>query len=116
MGDYKRSAYIMERWACGIEGCGRGFEAVEPLIRHQATDHPECECKVCGETVPAGYPAIHHAFEEHTRAEYVRAYNADSDEIRLRENLIDRISETIDLASLLGDHPPVDEAAVTVGD
>lgn len=106
----------MARWACGIEACGKDFDAVEALVTHQATDHPDCECKVCGESVPAGYPAIHHAFEEHTRAEYVRAYDADSDDIRLRENLLERVSDRIDLPSLLGDHTPADEAVVTVGD
>lgn len=108
----------MSRWACGIDACGQGFDAVEALIRHQADDHPDCECKVCGETLPAGYAAIHHAFEEHTRAEYVRAYDADSDDIRLREDLLDRIKDRIDLSSLLGegDAMAADEAAVSLGD
>lgn len=106
----------MERWACGIEACGDAFDNVEALIRHQATDHPDCECKVCGETIPAGYPAIQHAFGEHNRAEYVRAYDADSDDIRLRENIIDGISDRIDLSTLLADQRPVDEAVVSVGD
>jgi hypothetical protein len=106
----------MTPWACGIVGCDRDFETAEGLIRHQVADHPSHECKVCGRTVPAGYLAIRHAFEEHTRAEYVRAYDADSDDIRAREQLIEVVEEAVDVTSLVGSLESDGEPAVSVGD
>jgi len=91
----------MTSWVCGIAGCGREFGTPEQLIRHQAEDHPSHECEVCGWSLPAGYLAIHHAFEEHTRADYVRAYDADSDDIRARERLLELIDERVDVPSLV---------------
>ncbi len=92
----------MEPWACGITDCGGSFDDLEALIRHQASSHPACECRVCGETVPAGYLAIRHVFEQHTRAEYVRAYDADADDIRNREELLEVVEESIDVVRLVG--------------
>ena len=106
----------MTPWACGIAGCGRGFESPEGLIRHQTADHPAHECRVCGETVAAGYLAIRHTFEEHTRAEYVRAYDADSDDIRAREELIELVETEVDVGSLIGKLEGDGEPAVSVGD
>ena len=91
----------MGEWACGIAGCGSSYEQPGPLIRHQAVNHPDTECRVCGETVPAGYLAIRHTFEAHTRAEFVRAYDADSDAIREREELLDLVEEQVDVPQLL---------------
>ena len=91
----------MTPWACGIAGCGGTFDDAEGLIRHQADRHPACECRVCGETVPAGYLAIRHAFEEHSRAEFVRAYDADADAIREREQLLDEVEARVDVVRLL---------------
>lgn len=75
----------MPDWECAVDGCGRRFEAVERAVDHQEREHGGHECQVCGAVVADGYPAIAHAFEEHTRAEYVRAYGADADAIRVRE-------------------------------
>ncbi len=87
-------------WECGIDGCGVTFEDVESLILHQVTDHERHECKVCGTIVPDGYPAIRHALTDHSRAEYVRAYGADSEDIRQRERLLEEIEERADLSRL----------------
>ena len=87
----------MSSWACGIDGCKAVFDAPEPAILHQATEHERIECGVCGTIVPDGYFAIRHAFSEHSRAEYVRAYGASGAEVRERENLQDRIESEADL-------------------
>lgn len=91
----------MAPWACGIAGCGGSFDDPEGLIRHQAVNHPAAECLVCGETVPAGYLAIRHAFDAHSRAEYVRAYDADADAIREREELLDFVEERVDVQQVV---------------
>ena len=107
----------MEQWACGIAGCGGTFDGPEALIRHQANQHPACECAVCGETVPAGFLAIRHAFEAHTRAEYVRAYDADSDDIRDREELLNYVEDRVDVFRLVSQLDGADETpAASVGD
>ena len=91
----------MSAWSCGILGCGEHFESVEDLIDHQVGDHGQCTCAVCGESHPEGFLAIRHAFSEHTRAEYVRAYDADSDDIRLRERVKELIEEQVDVETVL---------------
>ena len=63
----------MAAWTCAIEGCGERFDSTERLIEHQVEDHDSCTCKVCGESFPAGFLAIRHAFSTHTRADYLRA-------------------------------------------
>jgi chromosome condensin MukBEF complex kleisin-like MukF subunit len=91
----------MARWECAIEGDGRTFDRVEDLIIHQATDHERVECEVCGTVLPDGYFAIRHAFEEHSRAEYVRAYDATAKEVRQRENVKDTIETNADLREVI---------------
>lgn len=91
----------MTPWRCGIEGCGAEFESPERLIEHQVEGHDPCECAICGETVHAGFPAIYHAFTEHTRADYLRSYDADSNDIRVREELIEEIEDELDVPALL---------------
>lgn len=91
----------MSSWACGIDGCEQTFEAPEPAIVHQTADHEPSQCQICGMELPAGYFAIHHAFEDHTRAEYVRAYGASAAEVRLRESAKDRIEAEADLADVI---------------
>lgn len=91
----------MSRWACAIEGCEGTFDAVEDAIVHQTAEHERHECKVCGTVVPDGYFAIRHAFDEHTRAEFVRAYDADSDAVRQREQVKDEIESVVDLQSVV---------------
>ena len=91
----------MNPWRCGIDDCGTQTETVEELIHHQTTEHQKHECQICGTIVPDGYFAIRHAFEEHTRAEYVRAYDADSAAVRRREELKDQIEAEADLQSVV---------------
>ena len=83
-------------WECDIDGCGSVFDDVESAIAHQADVHERRECKVCGTIVPDGFIAIHHTFTEHTRAEYVRAYGADSTAVRLREDVLEEIGDAVD--------------------
>ncbi|MFB6300580.1 MAG: hypothetical protein ABEH65_10000 [Halobacteriales archaeon] len=91
----------MTNWACAIAGCGKRFESPADLIRHQVAAHGQKECQICGDPVHEGYLAIRHVFDEHTRAEYVRAYDADSDEIRHRENVKESIEAVVDVDELL---------------
>ncbi len=91
----------MASWACGIDGCEAVFDAPEPLILHQTTEHERCTCAVCETVVPDGYFAIRHAFEEHSRAEYVRAYGASAAEVREREQAKDYIEAAADLTLVL---------------
>jgi hypothetical protein len=91
----------MSGWNCGIAGCERDFDGPESVIVHQTTEHQRHECKVCGTIVPEGYFAIRHAFDEHTRAEYVRAYDADSAEVRAREAIKEDVEENADLQSVV---------------
>lgn len=91
----------MSRWSCGIDGCETTFDDVESAIIHQTTTHQRHECKVCGTIVPDGYFAIRHAFDEHTRAEYVRAYDADSSAVRERERVKENIESEADLQAVV---------------
>lgn len=91
----------MSAWECDIDGCGERFDSVEDAIVHQTSEHERRECKVCGAVVPDGYFAIRHAFDEHSRAEYVRAYDADSSDVRTRERIRDEIEEMADLEGVI---------------
>ena len=91
----------MSTWECGIDGCGERFDTPEGIILHQTNDHEQCECRVCGTIVPDGYFAIRHAFENHTRAEYVRAYGASATEVRRREQIKAKIENGADLQSVV---------------
>jgi hypothetical protein len=91
----------MPPWKCGIEGCGREFAEVEDAVVHQTGEHERHECKVCGTIVPEGFLAIRHAFDEHTRAEYVRAYDADSSDVRAREEVKEAVEALADLQVVL---------------
>ncbi|ELZ08251.1 hypothetical protein C479_12968 [Halovivax asiaticus JCM 14624] len=83
-------------WECGIDDCGSVFEDVESAVVHQADAHERRECEICGTVVPDGFLAIYHTFTNHSRAEYVRAYDADSAAIRTREELLEDITADID--------------------
>ncbi len=91
----------MTAWRCAVEGCGDRYGSAGELIQHQAEDHDPTTCEVCDRSVPSGFIAIRHAFKTHTRADYLRAYAATTDDIRARERIIDRIEETIDVPSLV---------------
>jgi transcription initiation factor TFIIIB Brf1 subunit/transcription initiation factor TFIIB len=91
----------MPCWECAIEGDDTTFDRVEDLIVHQATEHDRIECKVCGAVVPDGYFAIRHAFDEHSRAEYVRAYDASAADVRRRENVKDDIEDAADIREVV---------------
>jgi transcription initiation factor TFIIIB Brf1 subunit/transcription initiation factor TFIIB len=91
----------MARWECAIEGDGASFDRPEDLIVHQATEHERIECEVCGAVVPDGYFAIRHAFEEHSRAEYVRAYDASASAVRRREKIKEEIDDAADIREVV---------------
>lgn len=91
----------MTHWTCGIDGDNATFERVEDLMTHQAAEHDRIECKVCGTVVPDGYFAIKHAFEEHSRAEYVRAYEASAAEVRRREKIKEEIEDVADIREVV---------------
>lgn len=93
----------MSAWVCGIAGCGSRFKDAEDLIHHQVATHGKCRCAVCGASLPEGFVAIRHTFTEHSRADYVRAYGATSDDIRHREHVMELIEEQIDVSTLLDD-------------
>lgn len=88
-------------WTCAIDGCGRETERVEDLLVHQAAEHDRHQCQVCGTVLPDGYFAIQHAFEEHSRAEYVRTYEADASDIRHRESVLEAIEDTADIEEVM---------------
>lgn len=90
----------MSRWECAIEGDDRQFDRVEELIIHQFREHDRIKCKVCGTVVPDGYFAIQHAFDEHSRAEYVRAYDASAAEVRRREEIKESVEAEVDMREI----------------
>ena len=91
----------MSLWECTIDGCSERFDRVEDAIVHQTTEHDRHECNVCGAVVPDGYLAIRHAFDEHTRADYVRAYDADSEEVRTREEIKAEVEAHVDFEEVV---------------
>lgn len=91
----------MPRWECAIDGDGEVFDRLEDLIVHQSTHHDRIECGVCGTVLPDGFFAIRHAFDEHSRAEYVRAYDADASDVRRRESAKETIEATADIREVI---------------
>ncbi len=91
----------MGRWECAIRGECPTADSIEELLLHQARDHERVECKVCGTVVPDGYFAIAHAFDDHTRAEYVRAYRASAEEVRRRERIKSHVETRVDLGRVV---------------
>ena len=88
-------------WECAIGGCEYTTENPEELLVHQVKTHERHRCSVCGTTVPDGYFAIKHAFSEHSRAEYLRNYEADTDDIRLRETVLRELESEADVDRVL---------------
>ena len=91
----------MTHWACGIAGDDRTFDRVEDLVVHQAADHDRIECAVCGALVPDGYFAIRHVLEDHSREEYLQAYDASPEAIRRREAIRETVETTADLGEVV---------------
>jgi hypothetical protein len=87
----------MPSWQCAIRGCGEEFPDAETVVVHQALEHGPHRCKVCNADISEGYFAIRHALEEHSRAEYVRAYDADADAIRERERVKSVVEAEVDV-------------------
>jgi DNA-directed RNA polymerase subunit N (RpoN/RPB10) len=88
-------------WECAIEGCGERTETAEELLLHQATAHEPVRCAVCGTTVADGYFAMRHTASEHTRTQYLRAYDADREDLKRREAVLERVEAEADVASVL---------------
>ena len=94
-------------WECAIGECAFATADADELLVHQATAHDRHQCSVCGVVVPDGYFAIRHAFTEHTRAEYLRNYDADTDDIRLREAVAEAIESAVDVERVVEElNPP----------
>ncbi len=93
--------YATRMWKCAIGGCEYATEDAGELLVHQATAHERHRCAVCGTTVPDGYFAIRHAFSEHSRAEYLRNYEADTDDIRLRETVRNELEAEADIEAVV---------------
>jgi hypothetical protein len=91
----------MSPWQCAVRGCGAQFPDAEAALVHQATAHDPHTCKVCGAETPEGYFAIRHALDEHGRAEYVRAYDADAAAIRERESVKADVESAVDVDRVL---------------
>lgn len=87
-------------WECGIDGCSDTFASVRDLVVHQARDHPPHTCKVCHGAYPEGFLAIYHTFTEHGRTEYMRAYEATPDDVRVREQILESIEGQVDVGAL----------------
>lgn len=87
-------------WECGIGDCASVFDDAESAIVHQVNEHERHECKVCGTLIPDGYVAIRHVLSDHSRAEYVRAYGASAEDVRVREELLEEIESDVDVATL----------------
>ncbi len=102
-------------WSCAIAGCDTETERVEDLIVHQARDHERVQCPVCATVLPDGYFAIKHTFEEHTRTDFMRAYDAESKDIRQRESVIEAVESRADMDEVLSrldtDSPPAEPHA-----
>ncbi|PSQ42381.1 hypothetical protein BRD17_08840 [Halobacteriales archaeon SW_7_68_16] len=60
--------------------------------------------------LPDGYFAIRHAFDEHSRAEYVRAYDATASEVRRRESVKEAIEDEADIREVIARLEDSDEA------
>ena len=91
----------MPPWQCAVRGCGDQFPDAEAALVHQATAHDHHTCKICETEVPEGFFAIRHVLDEHGRAEYVRAYDADAKAIRERESVKDDIEAEVDIERVL---------------
>lgn len=90
----------MPGWECAIGDCAATYDDVTDLLAHQVEGHDRHECRVCNAVVPEGFFAIAHAFDAHTRADYVRAYDADAEDIRARENAKGAVEDAVDVGAV----------------
>lgn len=88
-------------WECAIGACHYSTVHIDDLLIHQVKTHERHQCAICGTIVPDGYFAIRHAFTEHSRAEYLRNYEADTNDIRARESIIDEIEAVADIEKIV---------------
>jgi hypothetical protein len=88
-------------WECAIAGCNYDTGDIEELLVHQADTHDRHQCQICGTVIPDGYFAIRHVFSEHSRAEYLRNYDADTDDIRVRERILTEIESEADVEAVV---------------
>jgi predicted nucleic acid-binding Zn-ribbon protein len=88
-------------WACAIDECAFGAGAVEDLLAHQLERHERHHCAVCHTIVPDGYFAIRHAFDEHSRVDYLRHYDADADHVRRREAVLEAVEAAADVEAVV---------------
>lgn len=88
-------------WACAIDGCAFSAESVEDLLVHQAESHERHTCPVCSTIVPDGYFAIRHVFSEHSRVDYLRHYDADADDVRRREAILETVESEADVETVV---------------
>ena len=88
-------------WECAISQCDFDSEDAEELLVHQAEAHERHQCSICGTVIPDGYFAIRHAFSEHSRAEYLRNYEADTDDIRVREEVLKEVEAEADVQAVI---------------
>ena len=88
-------------WECAIGDCEYLTDDVDALLIHQADTHARHQCAICGTVITDGYFAIKHAFSEHSRADYLRRYEADTDDIRVRENILKEIEAVADVKAVV---------------
>jgi hypothetical protein len=90
-------------WECAIEACGHRTDAANDLLLHQAVDHERVRCAVCGTTIADGFFALYHTFDEHTRTQYLRAYEADAEDISYREAVVEAVRSEADVEAVLAE-------------
>jgi hypothetical protein len=90
-------AHPQTHWECDIVGDCPTFTSPEDLIEHQATAHEQIMCEICQTVVPDGFLALAHVFQNHSRAEYVRAYDASAEEVRRREEVYEYLEANADI-------------------
>ncbi|PSQ13878.1 hypothetical protein BRD02_11480 [Halobacteriales archaeon QS_8_69_73] len=72
-------------WACAIEGCDYGAGGAEKLLAHQADEH------------------------EHRCA--IWAYDADADDVRERESVVEAVEAAVDVEAVVERLDDVDPAS-----
>jgi hypothetical protein len=86
----------MAPWTCDIDDCQQRFSDPTELVIHQSRGHPVHVCGICGKHTPDGYYALQHAIEDHSRTEYMRAYDASAAALRERMETLERLRQLVD--------------------